>query len=78
MYDQTMLLAHRAKEQGVDVIVGTWKYMCVLVSFGAETVQFNLNRSEFRYRCHVFTMLAPFLPEGRESFDFICGWIKEH
>lgn len=27
VYDQTMLLARRAKEQGVNVTVGVWKYM---------------------------------------------------
>ncbi|KAL9190255.1 hypothetical protein ACHAXT_007466 [Thalassiosira profunda] len=54
VYDQSMLLAERAREQGVDVTVGVWKYMC-----------------------HVFPLLCPFLPEGRESFDFMCEWIKE-
>lgn len=52
VYDQTMLLANRASEQGVDVTVGAWKYMC-----------------------HVFPLLCPFIPEGRESFDFMCEWI---
>lgn len=28
VYDQTMLLVKRAKEQGVHVTVGVWKYMC--------------------------------------------------
>ena len=28
VYDQSMLLAKRAKEDGVDVTVGVWKYMC--------------------------------------------------
>jgi acetyl esterase/lipase len=28
VYDQAMLLAKRAKDQGVDVTVGVWKYMC--------------------------------------------------
>jgi acetyl esterase/lipase len=27
VFDQAMLLAKRAKEQGVDVTVGVWKYM---------------------------------------------------
>ena len=27
VYDQAMLLAKRAKEKGVDVAVGAWKYM---------------------------------------------------
>lgn len=54
VYDQAMTLAARAKEQGVDVTVGVWKYMC-----------------------HVFPMFCPFVPEGRESFDFMCKWIQE-
>jgi acetyl esterase/lipase len=27
VFDQAMLMAKRAKEQGVDVTVGVWKYM---------------------------------------------------
>mmetsp|Transcript_4152 Transcript_4152/g.9130 ORF Transcript_4152/g.9130 Transcript_4152/m.9130 type:complete len:555 (-) Transcript_4152:76-1740(-) len=54
VYDQAMLMAKRAKEQGVDVTVGVWKYMC-----------------------HVFQLLCPFVPEGKESFDFMCEWIRE-
>jgi len=53
VYDQAMLLARRAKEKGVDVTVGVWKYMC-----------------------HVFQLLCPFIPEGEESFEFMCEWIR--
>jgi len=53
VYDQAMLLAERAEEQGVDVTVGVWKYMC-----------------------HVFPLLCPFIPEGQESFEFMCDWIR--
>ena len=55
VYDQSMLLAKRAKEKGVDVTVGVWKYMC-----------------------HVFPLLCPFIPEGQEAFDFMCDWVKKH
>jgi len=55
VYDQAMVLAKRAKDQGVDVTVGVWKYMC-----------------------HVFPLLCPFIPEGRESFDFMLKFVKEH
>jgi len=53
VYDQSMILADRAREKGVDVTVGVWKYMC-----------------------HVFSLLCPFVPEGQESFDFMCEWIR--
>ena len=55
VYDQAMLLAERAKADGVDVTVGVWKYMC-----------------------HIFPLLCPFIPEGQEGFDFMCDWIKLH
>ena len=55
VYDQSMLLVKRAIDQGVDVSVGVWKYMC-----------------------HVFPMLCSFIPEGRESFQFMSEWIKNH
>jgi acetyl esterase/lipase len=55
VYDQAMLLAERAKEDGVDVTVGVWKYMC-----------------------HIFPLLCPFIPEGKQGFDFMCDWIKLH
>ncbi len=53
VYDQAMILAQRAKNQGVDVTVGTWKYMC-----------------------HIFPFFAPLIPEGKDSLEFICNWIK--
>ncbi|KAL7543596.1 hypothetical protein ACHAWF_007422 [Thalassiosira exigua] len=31
----------------------------------------------WKYLCHVFPLLCAFLPEGRESLEFMCGWIKE-
>jgi len=55
VYDQAMLLAERAKADGVAVTVGVWKYMC-----------------------HIFPLLCPFIPEGQEGFDFMCDWIKLH
>lgn len=55
VYDQAMLLAKRAKDQGVDVTVCVWKYMF-----------------------HVFPLLCPFIPEGRENFDFMLEFVKEH
>lgn len=47
VYDQAMLLARRARDQGVDVTIGVWKYMChvfpMLCSFipeGRESFHF--------------------------------------
>ncbi|KAL7458684.1 hypothetical protein ACHAWC_010305 [Mediolabrus comicus] len=55
VYDQAMVLTKRAKNQGVDVTIGTWKYMC-----------------------HIFPFLAPFVPEGLEALEFISHWMKDH
>jgi acetyl esterase/lipase len=55
VYDQTILLVNRAREAGVQVTVGMWKFMC-----------------------HVFCFLASFVPEGQQSMDFVCDWIKNH
>lgn len=30
----------------------------------------------WKYMCHVFPMLQPFIPEGEESFQFMADWIK--
>ncbi|KAL7477501.1 hypothetical protein ACHAW6_003306 [Cyclotella cf. meneghiniana] len=55
VYDQSMILVQRAIDQGVDVSVGFWKYMC-----------------------RVFSMLCSFSPEGRQSFQLMSEWIKNH
>ena len=55
VYDQTVLLVNRAREDGVQVTLGVWKFMC-----------------------HVFCFLSSFVPEGQQSMDFVCDWIKTH
>mmetsp|Transcript_27311 Transcript_27311/g.57480 ORF Transcript_27311/g.57480 Transcript_27311/m.57480 type:complete len:584 (-) Transcript_27311:117-1868(-) len=49
VYDQTMLLAKRAEDHGVDVTVGVWKYMChvfpMLCAFIPE------GRASFKFMC---------------------------
>mmetsp|Transcript_21175 Transcript_21175/g.28174 ORF Transcript_21175/g.28174 Transcript_21175/m.28174 type:complete len:468 (+) Transcript_21175:275-1678(+) len=55
VYDQSILLANKARSEGVCVVLGVWKYMC-----------------------HVFPLLCAFLPESRQSVDFMCDWIKNH
>lgn len=55
VYDQTVLLVNRAREAGVQVTLGVWKFMC-----------------------HVFCFLSSFVPEGQQSMDFVCDWIKTH
>jgi epsilon-lactone hydrolase len=55
VYDQTILLVNRAREQNVQVTVGMWKFMC-----------------------HAFCFLSSFVPEGQQSMDFVCEWIKTH
>ena len=47
VYDQAMLLVKRAIDEGVDVSVGAWKYMChvfpmlcLCISEGRESFQF--------------------------------------
>ena len=32
----------------------------------------------WKYMCHVFSMLSPLIPEGQQSWDFMCDWIKSH
>ncbi|KAL3928316.1 MAG: hypothetical protein SGBAC_012701 [Bacillariaceae sp.] len=54
VYDMTMEVVRRAREDGVSVTVGIWKYMC-----------------------HVFTFLWGFIPEGKQSMEFACSWIRE-
>jgi acetyl esterase/lipase len=31
----------------------------------------------WKYMCHVFTFLWGFIPEGKQSMDFACNWIRE-
>jgi len=47
VYDQAMILAQRAKNQGVDVTVGTWKYMCHIFPFFAPFVPEGREGLEF-------------------------------
>jgi len=30
----------------------------------------------WKYMCHVFPVLSPFIPEGRQAIDFMCQWIN--
>jgi hypothetical protein len=32
----------------------------------------------WKFMCHVFCFLASFVPEGQQSMDFVCDWIKNH
>eukprot|EP00986_Skeletonema_menzelii_P007853 scaffold3122_cov207-Skeletonema_menzelii.AAC.2 len=47
VYDQAMILAQRAKNQGVDVTVGTWKYMCHIFPFFAPFIPEGMEGLEF-------------------------------
>ena len=31
----------------------------------------------WKYMCHVFTLLPSMLPEGDQSLQFACDWIRE-
>ena len=44
----------------------------------AFALQWNVMRLTcmFACRCHVFPLLCPFIPEGQESFEFMCDWIR--
>jgi acetyl esterase/lipase len=32
----------------------------------------------WKFMCHVFCFLSSFVPEGQQSMDFVCDWIKTH
>ena len=87
VYDQAMVLTKRAKNQGVDVTIGTWK--CASVSSLVLTCAFylvHLSQPLFFSTCvyllidmcHIFPFLAPFVPEGLEALEFISHWMKDH
>ena len=31
----------------------------------------------WKYMCHVFCFLSSFVPEGEQSMDFVCDWMKK-
>jgi acetyl esterase/lipase len=54
VYDMTMEMVNKARNEGVPVSVGVWKYMC-----------------------HVFSFLWGFVPESKQSMEFVCNWLQE-
>lgn len=47
VYDQAIILVQRAKNQGVDVTVGTWKYLCHIFPFFAPFIPEGREGLEF-------------------------------
>lgn len=49
---------------------------CILLVNRAREANVYCTLGIWKYMCHVFPVLSPFIPEGKQAQDFMCEWMK--
>lgn len=49
---------------------------CILLANRAREASVDCTLGVWKYMCHTFPVLSPFLPEGKQAQDFMCDWMS--
>jgi len=49
---------------------------CIVLVNRARESGVNCTLAIWKYMCHVFPILSPFIPEGKQAQTVVCNWIK--
>jgi len=49
---------------------------CMLLAKRALDAQVNCTVGIWKYMCHTFPVLSPFIPEGEQAQNFMCKWMR--